>query len=753
MFENIPSELKALKRWVSVDIEPNPNPEGKPIKVPYVSLNGRKASTTAPDTWHTFEDALSDVTTGKRDHIGFVLSPEDPYVFVDLDDLTDPDQQKVYERFNTYSQRSVSGKGIHLICRGSFAGAGKHPTKPHAGLFQENRYILMTGDVVEDRHTIEDVATADLQSIHDWLSTSKEYPSTALQEIDSNISDDEVFIRGCKRFHRFESLTEGEWEQYDDYNNDHSKADHALFSMLCDLTPSNEQVRNLFSRTKMWSPEREAKKKGLVRYADATIKKIRSKQVYFAEKTQHITLDFEKPAPPEVHGSRAMIDSLPDGLIKRIADWGFRRSEYPLQEAALAAAFTIISTVGGRNYQTYTRSGLNTWIVLLAGTGTGKNEYQNIIGSVVKNVSDANKFGGSFMRMFSGELASGQAVEDVMATRNRCMCYFPEFDDIYHNLTAQGAAPHFRSLKKAVLNAYMMSGRDGYLSRRLKARQKGEDAPDETPIQSPLLILAGECTPEAFYKELSFQEISRGFLQRFSVLQAKKESTSRRPSPEAGMPMPQDLIDDLLEFFVRCDELEASGEFVTVAPSPEAFKLLQQYRNDKKDLSLAEGVDEASKQFYTRAGLKVIRYASQFAISDNWQEPIIQPYHVEWAVAWVDEMDSDILNHFRTGNVGTGQTKQENDIAAVFTTFSKMSTAKRIKAGISPLVAAEKNLLPHLFLKKKVIMMPSFAEAQVGAVSAFEKCLSHMAASGQLLRIDSATGRDTYKEANVWSSL
>lgn len=755
MFDLIPLELRERKQWVSVSIEPNPNPEGKPLKVPYVSLNGKKASTTRPETWSSFEDAVSDVVSGKRDHIGYVLSNTDPYFFIDLDDPSDPDQQKALARFDTYMQRSVSGTGIHIIGKGSFEGGGRHPRSPEAGLFQEDRYILFTGDVINGKTTINTVSNDDLQSIHDWLSSSKSYPAVELEEVESDLTDEEVFAAGCKRFDKFNELTEGRWEQYSEYRSsegklDHSSADHALIAMLCDLTRSNSQIINLFSRTGMWSPEREEKKKGLERYVTTTIRKIRAKQASEAARFNHITLDFAEKSIQKASGVRNVLDSIPDGLIKQMADWIWQRSEYPLQEAAIAAAFTVMSTVAGRNFQTFTRSGLNVWMILLADTGHGKNEYQNGIGSIVKKVSDHNKFGKSFIRMFSGEMASGQAVEDVMATRNRCMAYFPEFDDAYQSLNSPNSAPHFRSLKKAILNAYMQSGRDGYLSRRMKARQKGDEAPDETPIQSPNLVLAGECTPAAFYSKVTAQDAATGFLQRFSVYQAQTESASRRPSPNAGIAMPEELLDELLELFVRCDEMEAEDAWVTVVPDKEALRLMQVYRDEKKDATFDTNMDETTKQFYTRAGLKVIRFASLLAISSDFRNPTMRKEHVEWAIAFVEMMDNGILDHFKTGGIGTGQTKQEHEILSAFEDFSKMSTKERLKIGMTPQVAANRKILPHSILKKRVIMSSTFSGAQYGAVTAFENCLKNMAASGQIMKVP---GEVAEKEFDMLTSL
>lgn len=206
MLSNIPEELKVLKQWVSVSIEDG-------VKIPYIAGTNYKASSTDPSNWRTFDEAAND----DKEHVGFVLT--NSYVFIDLDDLEDPDQQKVYARFNTYSQRSVSGRGVHLICKGGFEGSGKHPTSPKAGIFQTGRYVLMTGDILDGRTTINPIPKEDIQTVHTWLSPGPEIPTTDLVEQKSNVSDEEVCKRANERYFRFKHLVRGEWQQFPDYNN------------------------------------------------------------------------------------------------------------------------------------------------------------------------------------------------------------------------------------------------------------------------------------------------------------------------------------------------------------------------------------------------------------------------------------------------------------------------------------------------------------------------------------------------------
>ena len=81
--DKIPNELKVLKQWVNYKLIWNEK-RMKYDKVPY-QVNGRRASSTDPSTWRSFEAVLNAALSGKFDGIGFVFTEKDHYCGVDLD--------------------------------------------------------------------------------------------------------------------------------------------------------------------------------------------------------------------------------------------------------------------------------------------------------------------------------------------------------------------------------------------------------------------------------------------------------------------------------------------------------------------------------------------------------------------------------------------------------------------------------------------------------------------------------------------
>ena len=111
-------ELMQLKQWVLWRYEPNKDPSKKPVKVPR-QANGRKAMTNIPETWSSYSNCLNALTDmfdreGKPyfSGLGFVFTDNDPYIGIDVDGRT---SHELTEIFDTYTEITPSGKGLHLI--------------------------------------------------------------------------------------------------------------------------------------------------------------------------------------------------------------------------------------------------------------------------------------------------------------------------------------------------------------------------------------------------------------------------------------------------------------------------------------------------------------------------------------------------------------------------------------------------------------------------------------------------------------
>jgi putative DNA primase/helicase len=162
----IPAELRERRQWLVWKLLQRKQ-DKKPTKVPHNPLTGRSASSTDPATWGTLEQAVERLSQGGYDGLGFVFTDEDPYTGIDLDRALDnagalePWARPIVERFASYTERSPSGTGLHIIIRGTVPDGQGHkvPLKktplwvegahPEAAveMYSSGRFFTMTGEV------------------------------------------------------------------------------------------------------------------------------------------------------------------------------------------------------------------------------------------------------------------------------------------------------------------------------------------------------------------------------------------------------------------------------------------------------------------------------------------------------------------------------------------------------------------------------------------------------------------------------
>lgn len=144
--ENIPDELKTLVQWLVWRYQRNE--QNKWTKVPICVRTRRGASSTDPETWCSFDEALECYQQHRDiyDGVGFVFTESDPYVGGDIDHCVSPDGTISDEALAilppTYAELSPSGTGVKFI-----AISEKHyARKTSKGeLYSSKRFFTITG--------------------------------------------------------------------------------------------------------------------------------------------------------------------------------------------------------------------------------------------------------------------------------------------------------------------------------------------------------------------------------------------------------------------------------------------------------------------------------------------------------------------------------------------------------------------------------------------------------------------------------
>jgi putative DNA primase/helicase len=119
-------------------------------KIPINARTGRRASSTNPDTWSTFEQAVRAYERGGFDGLAFFLKPGGGLVGIDLDRCRDATTgaiedwaQHIVDRLDTYCELSPSGRGLRLFLWGELP-----PRDRREGRFEcysSARFLTLTG--------------------------------------------------------------------------------------------------------------------------------------------------------------------------------------------------------------------------------------------------------------------------------------------------------------------------------------------------------------------------------------------------------------------------------------------------------------------------------------------------------------------------------------------------------------------------------------------------------------------------------
>jgi putative DNA primase/helicase len=149
--EAIPEELRIRPQWVCWRYALDE--KGKWTKHPYNPQSGRRASHSNLLSWNAFEEVLEAYEAGRYDGVGFVFCSADPYTGIDLDGCRDresgeiePWAAQIVQAFDTYTELSPSGEGIHIIAKGSLPGCGGK--RKYIEMYDMKRFFTFTGHVV-----------------------------------------------------------------------------------------------------------------------------------------------------------------------------------------------------------------------------------------------------------------------------------------------------------------------------------------------------------------------------------------------------------------------------------------------------------------------------------------------------------------------------------------------------------------------------------------------------------------------------
>lgn len=178
--KNIPGEIQNLNQWVCTKGD---------SKIPMNAKRPFPASSSDERTWSSFETAIDAIADGTYDYLGFVFN-NNGIVGIDIDDGYDKDgflseiAIDIIGKCQSYTERSKSGRGFHILIKGDLPFKGKN-NRNGVEIYKAARYFIMTGDTLLYTKIVES------QEVINYI-VEKYFPDT-VRENESGTSSNAIY--------------------------------------------------------------------------------------------------------------------------------------------------------------------------------------------------------------------------------------------------------------------------------------------------------------------------------------------------------------------------------------------------------------------------------------------------------------------------------------------------------------------------------------------------------------------------------
>lgn len=724
--------------------------------------------------------------------VGYILNAADPFTCVDLDvkdastHPNEPDKwttaddfqryMSIIHHLDSYTERSKSGKGIHIWVRGNI---GKGFRRDGVEIYSQERFIISTGDAYVTKG-IENREPLLLNMVHQMRPLAK---VVELEELPEEADDWYILhvAANAANSDKFLKLFKGLWREDEFGFPSQSEADLALMSMFTFYSPSNAQCRRLFRESGLGKREKAVKDD---KYINFTLKTIRDRQareahiemsalLQAAENVRQLAqeeiakLQGGVPAAPAVDGPfgaapprtvtplqvpgtgepvatpapaeaqlaqlapvtpaaiRAAEDGLrwPPGFVGALAQYIFNSSFLPIKEVSITAALGLMAGICGKAWH-IPKSGLNLYIVLVARSAIGKEALHDGIAGVVNACLSKSPIFGNFVDFT--EFASGPALIKACANNQSFVNVSGEWGRRMKRIANEDDREGpMTTLRTQMTNLYQKSaprsivGGIGYSS-----TENNIEA-----LTSVAYSMVGESTPQTFYDSLTESMMEDGFLSRFLVIQYEGD----RPAENANIiEYPDDaLVRYLCDMANKADVNNGKGESMPVLRTEEAARLLSDFSTRSAN-NIRSTTDESRRQMWNRATLKALRIAGLLAVGDNFSNPVIQVEHAQWAIDLVLADIAIMKKRLEGGDVGLNDSSRERKLVEVMKSY----IAKPVPASYKiPDAMREAGIVPRNYLQTRISRVSSFYKHKFGASKALDETLHQMIANGFIMEV------------------
>ena len=181
------------------------------------------------------------------DGLAFVLT--EGIVFVDIDEYEQKSDEvknvlmALCDELDTYTETSVSGKGIHFLCKGKLPeNARKRRDEYGLEMYDTLRFVCITGNVLGEKKPLADLSDK-IGDINLRYMGKPIEPKPAIRR-QATQTDKTIIERISKSVQgeKFKRLYSGDWSGY----TSQSSADYAFVRMLTIWTQDESQIDSIF---------------------------------------------------------------------------------------------------------------------------------------------------------------------------------------------------------------------------------------------------------------------------------------------------------------------------------------------------------------------------------------------------------------------------------------------------------------------------------------------------------------------------
>lgn len=795
---HLPEQMRSRAQWAIAGASKAPMALGPDGKLRNVSVN-------RPSEWMTFEIARQlawdlreavtthvtsvGVTVTKTGYdIGYIINETDPLTCIDLDvkdaathpanpELwTTPETFDFYMRvvtsLDTYTERSRSGKGLHMWALGNI---GRGFKRDGIEVYSRERFIICTGDIWQDK-PVANRHEMLLNMVSQMRPAGKQ---VELTEFDPECDDWYIFsiAATAANSEKFWQLWYGRWqEQY----KSQSEADLALMSMFTFYTDSNEQCRRLFRDSALGKREKAVKNNY---YVNKTLSIVRTRQEREAsvdmsaiktsaenmlamvqrmqagvnaapiehtpfgpvpartEYGMHVTgLGDPVQIPPPVEGQLAQLAPVsasvqqagetglpwPPGLAGAISKYVYSSTIRPVKEVAIVAALGLLAGISGRAYQ-IPQSGLNLYIILVGRSAIGKEAMSKGVGALTNAVAKVKPTIRNYVEF--NEAASGPALIKQSSGRSSYVNICGEWGRKLKRMSSEdGRDGPLMSLRTELVKIYQKSDADAIVGGISYSAIENNIESSGAMAYS----MIGETTPGTYYEAITPSMMEDGFLSRFLMISYDGDRPDRNDKP---LTRPDEtLINSLASLVSQVEAIEAtSSQSLEVERTEDAAAMLLQFSDFCDDNIKSTPDDESRRQMWNRAELKALRIAGLLAVADNWITPVTTVEHCKWAIDVVMRDVNRMKERLDGGDVGVGDDARERKLMGIIQSYLMEAPPPGYKI---PPGLRENNKITKQYIAVKTGNLSPFKNHKLGHNKSLIDCIESCISMGYLRKVD-----------------